>query len=85
MIIMPYGWSWPIAAAHRPSRLLAPHKQAQTAGRRLWTSIGTAQACSRSFSRRARPSAEQAATIGIPHISDVDPPATRITQERRMW
>jgi hypothetical protein len=26
MIIMPYGWSWPIAAAHGPSRLLAPHK-----------------------------------------------------------
>jgi hypothetical protein len=27
MIIMPYGWSWPIAAVHRPSRLLAPHRQ----------------------------------------------------------
>ena len=26
MIIMPYGWSWLIAAAQRPSRLLAPHR-----------------------------------------------------------
>ena len=26
MIIMPYGWSWPIAAAQRPSRFLAPPK-----------------------------------------------------------
>ena len=26
MIIMPYGWSWPIAAAHRSSRLLALHR-----------------------------------------------------------
>jgi hypothetical protein len=25
MIIMPYGWPRPIAAAHRPGRLLAPH------------------------------------------------------------
>ena len=29
MIIMPYGWPWPIAAAHRPGRLLAPHKYLQ--------------------------------------------------------
>jgi hypothetical protein len=27
MIIMPYGWPWPIAAAHRPSRLLAPRRR----------------------------------------------------------
>ena len=26
MIIMPYGWPWPIDAAHRPGRLLAPHQ-----------------------------------------------------------
>ena len=26
MIMMPYGWPWPIAAAHRPGRLLAPHR-----------------------------------------------------------
>jgi hypothetical protein len=26
MIIMPYGWPRPIAAAHRPGRLLAPHR-----------------------------------------------------------
>ena len=31
MIIMPYAWSWPIAAAHRPSRLLAPHTSWSTA------------------------------------------------------
>ncbi len=24
MIIMPYGWPWPIDAAHRPGRLLTP-------------------------------------------------------------
>ena len=27
MIMMPYDWPWPIAAAHRPGRLLAPHRQ----------------------------------------------------------
>jgi hypothetical protein len=27
MIIMPYGWPRPIAAAHRPGRLLAPHRR----------------------------------------------------------
>jgi hypothetical protein len=26
VIILPYGWSWPIAAAHRLSRFLAPHR-----------------------------------------------------------
>jgi hypothetical protein len=26
---MPHGWSWPIAAAHRPGRLLAPHREDQ--------------------------------------------------------
>ena len=29
MIMMPYGWPWPIAAAHRPGRLLAPHRPPQ--------------------------------------------------------
>ena len=27
MIMMPYAWILDIAAAHRPSRLLAPHRQ----------------------------------------------------------
>jgi len=26
MIIMPYGWPWPIDTAHKPGRLLAPHR-----------------------------------------------------------
>jgi len=26
MIMMPYGWPWPITAVHRPGRLLAPHR-----------------------------------------------------------
>ena len=29
MIIMPYGWSWLIDAARRPSKLLAPHRPGQ--------------------------------------------------------
>jgi hypothetical protein len=33
MIIMPYGWPRPIAAAHRPGRLLAPHRHPEGA----WT------------------------------------------------
>ena len=28
---MPYGWPWPIAAAHRPGRLLAPHRAVSVA------------------------------------------------------
>jgi hypothetical protein len=31
MIMMPYDWPWPIAAAHRPGRLLAPHRCSSTA------------------------------------------------------
>jgi hypothetical protein len=27
MMIMPYGWPWPIAAAHRPGGLLVPRRQ----------------------------------------------------------
>ena len=27
MIIMPYGWPWPIDTAHKPGRLLAPHRR----------------------------------------------------------
>jgi hypothetical protein len=31
MIMMPYGWTLDIAAAHRPGRLLAPHTISETA------------------------------------------------------
>ena len=31
MIMMPYGWPWPIAAAHRPDRLLAPYRAVSVA------------------------------------------------------
>ena len=30
MIIMPYGWPWPIDTAHKPGRLLAPHRYVLT-------------------------------------------------------
>ncbi len=36
MIIMPYGWSWPIAAAHRPSRLLALHRVRRMLSPLVW-------------------------------------------------
>ena len=32
MIMMPYGWTLDIAAAHRPGRLLAPHRRYPQAG-----------------------------------------------------
>jgi hypothetical protein len=52
MIIMPYGWSWPIAAAQRPSRLLTPHRRLATATPQPFTMaspVGAPQAAAWKF------------------------------------